>query len=131
MKVRICFLVMGLVPLLYYGFVMLAPAGRAATVSVGFHQLGKAALTRIENAQEAESESDDVFQARLISAEAAMASANSAATSAADRRGYTQLVRYLQTVKLERSQMLVSGDAGPVDHEPTNAAKESAEREFN
>jgi hypothetical protein len=131
MKVRICFLVMGLVPLLYYGFVMLAPAGRAATVSVGFHELGKAALTRIESVQEADSESDEVFQPRLMSAEAAMASANSAVASAADQRGFAQLVRYLQTVKLERSQMLVSGDAGSVDHEPTNAAKESAEREFN
>jgi hypothetical protein len=130
MKIRICFLVMGLVPLLYYGAVMLAPAGRAATVSEGFQRLGKAAVVHIASAEEVATESDEVFQPRLAQAEMAMASANSAATSAADRRGYTQLVRYLQTVKAEHSQMLASGDAGSVDRDPANVAREAAEREF-
>jgi hypothetical protein len=64
-------------------------------------------------------------------AEAAIANANRAAVTAADRSRYTQLVGYLQTVKMEHSQALVSGDAGSVDHEPINAAREAAERAFN
>jgi hypothetical protein len=131
MKLRICFLVMALVPMFYYGFAMMTPAGRAATVSTGFHALGKAALARIESVQDTVSESDEVFQPRLALAETAMASANGAAASAADRSRYTQLVRYLQTVKMERSQAFASGDAASVDHEPTNAAREAAERAFN
>ncbi len=122
---------MALVPIFYYGFAMMAPAGRAATVSIGFQQLGKAALARIESAQDAASESDEVFQSRLALADAAMASANGAAASAADRSRYTQLVRYLQTVKMERSQAFASGDAASLDHESTNAAREAAERAFN
>jgi hypothetical protein len=130
MKLRICFLVMGLIPVLYYGVAMLAPAGRAATVSDGFQRLGKAAVARIESAQEVDAESEDVFQPRIALAEAAMATANGAATSTADRRGYTQLVRYLQTVKMERSQALANPDRSSLDHESTNAAREAAEREF-
>lgn len=130
MKLRICFLVMGLIPVLYYGVAMLAPAGRAATVSDGFQRLGKAAAARIESAQEADAESEDVFQPRIALAEAGVATANGAAASAADRRGYTQLVRYLETVKTERSQVLANPDASSIDHESTNAAREAVQREF-
>jgi hypothetical protein len=131
MKIRICCLVIALVPIFYYGFAFMAPAGRAATVSTGFRQLGKSAVARIESVQDAVSESDEVFQPRLSLAEAAVANADRAAVTAADRSRYTQLVRYLLTVKMEHSQALASGDAASVDHEPTNAAREAAERAFN
>jgi len=130
MKIRICFLVMMLAPLFYYGAIQLAPAGRAATVSTAFHELGKTALKRIESAQEAQSEPDSGFDSRVAEAETALAIANTAAVSAADRREYTQLVTYLHDVKQDRILMQASNDPGSVDHEQTNAARESAERTF-
>jgi hypothetical protein len=130
MKIRICFLVMMLAPLFYYGAIQLAPAGRAATVSTGFRRLGQAALAKIESAQDAQSEPDSVYDSRIVEAESALAIANTAAVSAADRRDYTRLVTYLHDVKQDRILMQASSDPGSVDHEQANAARESAERTF-
>ena len=130
MKVRICFLVMMLAPLFYYGATRLAPAGRAATVSSSFHQLGKTAFERIEKAQPAQNEPDAVFDPCIADAEQAVAVANTAAVTTVDRREYTQLVNYLHSVKQDRLLMQASADSGPVDEGPGNAARSSAERIF-
>ena len=130
MKVRICLLVMMLAPLFYYGAIQLAPAGRAATVSSNFHQLGKIAVERIEKAQEVQSEPDTVFDPCIAEAEQAVAIANTAAVTTADRREYAQLVNYLHSVKQDRLLMQASNDSGPMDHEQSNAARSSAKRIF-
>ena len=130
MKVRICFLAMMLAPLFYYGAIQLAPAGQAATVSSNFHQLGKIAFEKIKKAQEARSEPDTVFDPCVAEAEQAVAVANTAAVTAADRREYTQLVNYLHSVKQDRLLMQASNDGSPVDQEPSNTARSSAERIF-
>src|SRR5215469_15073238 len=102
MKIRVCFLVIMLAPLVYYGMIHLAPSGKAATVSASFHGLGKTALRRIESAQSAASDTDEVFNARVEEADRALAVANSAAVSPADRRDYTRLMNYLYSVKQDR-----------------------------
>lgn len=130
MKVRICFLVMMLAPLFYYGAIHLAPAGRAATVSSSFHQLGKTAFKRIEKAQQAQNEPDAVFDPCIADAEQAVAIANTAVVTAADKREYTKLVDYLHAVKQDRLLMQASNDSGPVDQGQTIAARNSAERIF-
>lgn len=130
MKVRICFLVMMLAPVLYYGATHLAPAGRAATVSSNFHQLGKIAFEKIEKAQQAQNESDAAFDPCIAEAEQAVAVANTAAVTAADKREYTQLVDYLHAVKQDRLLMQASNDSGPVDQGQTMAARNNAERIF-
>ena len=131
MKARICFLAMALAPLIYYGAVQLAPAGRAATVSSGFHQLGKVALLKIESAQDGFSESDDVFNQRLAEADRSLAVAGAAAHTAADQRDYTRLVTYLHAVKQDHSLMQTAIDPSQQpDHEQTNSARQSAESAF-
>jgi|SRR5215472_4792662 len=130
MKVRVCFLAMMLAPLIYYGMIHLAPAGRAATVSSNFHQLGKIALEKIEKAQEVRSEPDDVFDPCVSEAEQAVAVANTAALTAAERREYTQLVSYLHSVKQDRLLMQASNDSSSVDQTQSSAARSSAERIF-
>src|SRR5215469_11407924 len=99
MKIRVCFLVIMLAPLVYYGMIHLAPSGKAAMVSASFHGLGKTALQRIESAQDAASDTDEVFNARVEDADRALAVANSAVVSPADRRDYARLVNYLYSVK--------------------------------
>lgn len=131
MKIRICFLVMSLAPILYYGFAQLAPAGRAATVSSGFRQLGKAALGKIESAQDALSEPEEVYSQRILEADQAMAIARGAAHSAADQRDFTRLTGYLYDVKQDRMLAIAQTDPDQKpDLEQTNAAKEGAERAF-
>ena len=130
MKVRICFLAMMLTPLFYYGAIHLAPAGRAATVSSNFHQLGKIAFEKIKQAQETQSEPDTVFDPCIAEAEQAVAVANTAAVTPADRREYTQLVSYLHSVKQDRLLMQASNDSRSMDQEQSNAARSSAERIF-
>jgi hypothetical protein len=130
MKVRVCFLAMMLAPLFYYGAIQMAPAGRAATVSSSFHQLGRTAFQRIEKAQEAQSEPDNVFEQRIAEAEQAVAIANTAAVSAADRREYMQLVSYLHSVKQDRLLMQASSDSNLVDQEQSNNARSGAEKIF-
>jgi hypothetical protein len=131
MKVRVCFLVMALAPLIYYGAIQMAPAGRAATVSSNFRQLGKLALTKIEAAQDALSESDDAFSARIAEADRTMAMASSAAHTAADQRDYARLVSYLHAVKEDRMFALTATDGSqPPDMETTNSARQGAENAF-
>ena len=130
MKVRVCFLIMMLAPVFYYGAYHLAPAGRAATVSSNFHQLGKSAFQKIEKAQEVQSEPDDVFDPSVAEAEQAVAVANTAAVTPADRREYTQLVTYLHSVKQDRLLRQASNDSGPVDQTQSSLARSSAERIF-
>ena len=130
MKVRVCFLVMMLAPMIYYGSMHLAPAGRAATVSSNFHALGKIALDKIEKAQQSESQTDDVFDPAIAEAEQAVAVANTAAVTQADKREYSQLVSYLHSVKQDRLLMQASNDSSSVDQEPTNNARNGAERIF-
>jgi len=130
MKVRVCFLVMMLAPVFYYGAIHLAPAGRAATVSSNFRLMGKTAFEKIEKAQQVQSEPDTVFDPYIAEAERAVAVANTAAVTPADRREYTQLVSYLHAVKQDRLLMQASNDGGPVDHEQSNIARSSAERMF-
>jgi len=130
MKVRVCFLVMMLAPVLYYGATHLAPAGQAATVSSNFHQLGKIAFEKIEKAQQAQSEQDTVFDPAIAEAEQAVAVANTAAVTQADKREYSQLVSYLHAVKQDRLLTQASNDSGSVDHEQSNLARNSAERIF-
>lgn len=132
MKIRVCFLLMMLAPLVYYGLIQLAPAGRAATVSASFHGLGKTALQRIESAQEAASDTDEVFNARVAEADRALAVANSAVVSAADRRDYTRLVNYLYSVKQDRLLQAASDpNSGQTeDQEQTNSARDAAEKTF-
>src|SRR5437764_427698 len=125
MKVRICFLVIMLAPLFYYGAIHLAPAGHAATVSSNFHQLGRVAFEKIEKAQQAQSETDAVFDPGISEAEQAVAVANTAAVTPADRREYTQLVNYLHSVKQDRLLMQASADSGPVDQGASNAARDA------
>ena len=131
MKIRIAFLVMMMAPLVYYGLIQLAPAGRAATVSGPFRGLGKTALEKIKAAQDAEGESDDVFNNRVAEADRALQTTNTAAVSAADRRDYTRLVVYLQSVKQDRALTQASGNPGTEeDHAQMNATREGAERTF-
>ena len=130
MKVRVCFLVMMLAPVFYYGAIHLAPAGRAATVSSNFRLLGKIAFEKIERAQQVQSEPDTVFDPSVAEAEQAVAVANTAAVTPADRREYTQLVSYLHAVKQDRLLMQASNDGGPVDHEQSNIARSGAGRIF-
>ncbi len=129
MKLRICFLVMSLSALIWYAIVQLAPSGRAATVSASFHQLGKTALTRIESAQEAESESE--FQTRIANADVAMDIARRSAVSAADQREFAQLMSYMLAVKQDHNLALVSSDPSqPPDHDAVNNARSAAETTF-
>jgi hypothetical protein len=131
MKVRICFLVMALAPILYYGFAQMAPAGRAATVSAGFHQLGKAALVKIESAQDALSDSEDVFNQRITEADYALSMASRAAHTEADQRDYVRLVSYMRSVKQDRTLMQIATDPSQQpDLEQTNAARRGAESAF-
>lgn len=133
MKIRICFLVIMLAPLAYYGMIQLAPAGKAATVSASFHGLGKTALQKIESAQDAASDTDEVFNARVAEADRALAVANSAVVTPADRRDYTRLVNYLYSVKQDRLLQAASdpNNAGQTqDQEQTDAARAAAERTF-
>ena len=131
MKIRVAFLVMMLAPMVWYGMIQLAPAGRAATPSAAFHGLGKTALEKIKAAQEAEGESDDVFNDRLADAERALQTANTAVVTAADRRDYTRLVVYLQNVRQDRALTQASGNPGTdEDHAQMNATREGAERAF-
>ena len=127
MKARICFLAMFLAPLIYYGAIQLAPAGRAATVSSNFRQLGQFALTKIEAAQDAEGNID--FEARVADAERALTTANGAAHTDADRRDYTRLVSYMQAVK--QDHLLMQADPSSADHEQMNNARDGAEKAFN
>ena len=130
MKVRICFLVMSLAALIWYAVVQLAPSGRAATVSATFHQLGKTALTRIENAQDAESDSE--FQTRIANADVAMDIARRSAVSAADQREFVQLMSYMMAVKQDRNLALTNSDPSlPPDHDAVNNARAAAEATFN
>ena len=122
---------MALAPILYYGAMQMAPAGRAATVSSGFHQLGKAALAKIESAQDALPETDDVFSQRIADADRSMSVAGQAAHTAADQRDYTRLVSYLRAVKEDRMMMLAQSDPSQhVDEEQTNSARQGAEQAF-
>ena len=130
MKVRICFLGMMLAPLFYYGAIQMAPGGRAATVSSSFHQLGRSAFQKIEKAEEAQSEPDSVFDPRVAEAEQAVAIANTAAVSSADRQEYLQLVNYLHSVKQDRLLMQASNDSNLIDQTQSDAARNSAERVF-
>jgi hypothetical protein len=130
MKVRICFLAMMLAPLFYYGAIHLAPAGRAATVSSNFHLVGKIAFEKIEKAQQAQSEPDTVFDPCVAEAEQAVAVANTAATTPAERREYAQLVSYLHSVKQDRLLTQASNDSTSVDQEKSNTARNSAKRIF-
>ena len=131
MKIRICFLAMMLGPLIYYGVIQMAPAGQAATVSASFHQLGKAALGRIESAQEAVSESDDAFNQSAAQADQAMAIAKGAAHTAADQRDYSRLVNYLYDVKQDHMLVIAATDPSQSpDSEQTNAARHAAESAF-
>ena len=131
MKIRVAFLVMMMAPLVYYGMIQLAPAGRAATVSAAFHGLGKTALEKIKAAQDAEGSSDDEFNSRVADSERALQTANTAAVSAADRRDYTRLVVYLQSVKQDRALTQASGNPGTDDdHAQMNATRQGAEQAF-
>ena len=107
----------------------MAPAGRAATVSSSFHQLGRSAFRKISKAQEAQSEADSVFDPRVAEAEQAVAIANTAAVTSADRREYMQLVDYLHSVKQNRLLMQASNDSN-LDQEQTKSARSSAEKIF-
>jgi len=132
MKIRICFLVLALAPLFYYGMIQWAPAGRAATVSSNFRHLGKSAVGKIETAQEASSEADSVFQDRVAEAEQALVMANNCARTDAERRDYLRLVSYLSSVKQDHILMQASNDPSTEsDHDRTDAARESAEKAFN
>ncbi|HKT25167.1 MAG TPA: hypothetical protein VJR04_11225 [Terriglobales bacterium] len=129
MKLRICFLVMSLSALIWYAVVQLAPSGRAATVSMAFHQLGKTALTRIESAQEAESEPE--FQTRIANADVAMDIARRSAVSAADQREFAELMSYMLAVKQDHNLVLTSSDPNqPPDHDAVNNARAAAEATF-
>ena len=131
MKVRICFLAMMLAPLIYYGMGMMAPDARMATVSAGFHQLGKATLGKIESAQDALSDSDDVFNQRVAEADSAMALAKGAAHTAADQRDLTRLFNYLYDVKQDHMLAIAASDPSQKpDGEQTNAARQAAETAF-
>jgi hypothetical protein len=129
MKIRICFLVMSLSALIYYGATQLAPSGRAATVSSTFHALGKTALTRMENAQEADSEPE--YQTRLANAETALEIAHRAVVSPADEREFMQLFSYIQAVKQDHVVAITNSDASlPPDHDAVNNARAAAENVF-
>lgn len=129
MKVRICFLVMSLSALIYYGATQLAPSGRAATVSSTFHALGKTALTRIESAQEADSEPE--YQARMATADSSLDIAHHAVVSPADEREFTQLLSYMQAVKQDHVLAIAAGSPDqPPDHEAVNHARAAAENTF-
>jgi len=129
MKVRICFLAMSLAVLIYYGFVQLAPAGRTATRSSTFHQLGKNALVRIESAQDAGSE--DEYQTRAADADRALATAQSAVVTGADQTEFARLTSYMHAVKQDHQLALAAADPSQQpDHEQTNTAKANAERTF-
>lgn len=122
---------MMLAPLVYYGIGMMAPDARMATVSTGFHQLGKATLTKIESAQDALSESDDVFNQRIAEADSAMTLTRGAAHTAADQRDLTRLFNYLYDVKQDRMLAIAATDPSQKpDSEQTNAARQGAESAF-
>ena len=129
MKVRICFLVMSLSALIWYGVVQLAPSGRAATVSAQFHQLGKNAVASLKDAQEAESDFD--FQSRIALADQAMNRARTAAISAADQKEFAKLMRYSLAVKQDHQMSLALADPSePPDHTVVNDARTAAEATF-
>jgi hypothetical protein len=129
MKVRICFLVMSLAVLIYYGFVQLAPAGRSATRSSTFHQLGKNALARIESAQEASSENE--YETRIADADRALATAQSAVVTGADQTEFARLTSYMHAVKQDHELALTASDSSQQpDHEQTNTARANAESTF-
>ena len=129
MKIRICFLVMSLSALIWYGFVQLAPSGRAATVSAGFHQLGKNAVSKLEQAQDADS--DPEFQMRIADADRAVGFARTAAVSAADQKEFARLMSYMLAVKQDHMMALTSTDPSqPPDHEAVNNARAAAESTF-
>lgn len=129
MKVRICFLVMSLAVLIYYGFVQLAPAGRSATRSSTFHQLGKNALVRIESAQDASSE--DQYQTRIADADRALATAQSAVVTGADQTEFARLTSYMYSVKQDHQLALTAADPSQQpDHEQTSLARANAESTF-
>ncbi|HWC19350.1 MAG TPA: hypothetical protein VG498_20225 [Terriglobales bacterium] len=129
MKIRICFLVMSLALLIYYGFVQLAPAGRTATRSSAFHQLGKNALAKIENAQDASSEEE--FQGRIVDADRALVTAQSAVVTGADQTEFARLTSYMQAVKQDHQLAQTASDPSQQpDHEQTNAARANAESTF-
>lgn len=130
MKLRICFLVMSLSALVYYGFIQLAPAGRAATVSSQFHQLGKNALARIERAHDAENDEGE-FSVRIGEADTALTIAQAASRSAADEAEFVRLVSYMQAVKQDHQLMQTASYAGDQpDHQQVNAARQTAENTF-
>jgi len=129
MKVRICFLVMSLSALIYYGATQMAPSGRAATVSSSFHALGKTALARMESAQDADSEPE--YQTRLQNADAALETAHHAVVSAADEREFVQLLSYMQAVKQDHVVAMTASDPSqPPDHDAVNNARAAAENVF-
>jgi len=129
MKVRICLLVMSLSALIWYAAVQLAPSGRAATVSTSFHQLGKTALSRIESAQD--SQSDAEFETRVAAADNAMDLARRTAVSAADQREFAQLMSYMMAVKQDHAMTLTNSDPSQApDHNAVNNARTAAEATF-
>ena len=129
MKLRVCFLVMSLAALIWYAVVQLAPSGRAATVSMSFHQLGKTAMLRIESAQEAQS--DPEFETRIANASVAMDMARQSAVSAADQREFAQLMSYMLAVKQDHNLAITSSDPSqPPDHDAVNNARAAAEATF-
>ena len=129
MKVRICFLVMSLSALIWYAKVQLAPSGQAATVSAAFHQLGKSTLTRIEEAQDASSETE--FQTRIANADRSLQIARGSAVSAADQREFARLMSYMLAVKQDHDLALASSDPSQTpDHEAVNNARAAAEETF-
>lgn len=129
MKLRICFLVMSLAALIWYAVVQLAPSGRAATVSTQFHQLGKTAMLRLENAQDAGSEPE--FETRIANADMAVDMARRATVSAADQREFAQLMSYMMAVKQDHTLALTSSDPSqPPDHDAVNNARAAAEAIF-
>jgi hypothetical protein len=129
MKLRICFLVMSLSALIYYGVTQLAPSGRAATVSSTFHALGRTALTRIESAQEADSEPE--YQTRLANADTALDIAHRAVVSPADEREFMQLFSYMQAVKQDHVLAMSASDPDQSpDHNAVNNARAAAMNVF-
>ena len=129
MKVRMCFLVMSLALLIYYGFMQMAPAGRTATRSSTFHQLGKNALLRIESAQDAGSEEE--YQSRIADADRFVTTAQSAVVTGADQTEFSRLTSYMQAVKLDHQLSLAASDPSQQpNHEQTNTARANAESTF-
>ncbi|HVH87841.1 MAG TPA: hypothetical protein VM912_14025 [Terriglobales bacterium] len=129
MKLRICLLVMSMAALFYYGFAHMAPAARNATVSSAFHQLGKNALTKIEAAQDAASDTE--YQTRIAAADLAFTTAQRAIVSGADQAEFARLLSYMQAVKQDHMLAQTASDPSQQpDHEQTNAARANAENTF-